>query len=181
MSLVFKPSGDGITTAEAKTAAKGLTGWASYIDGTYTSGNPLIISQGLTSTITVDSASTITTHLPDGVTSFWDEVNNKITPDNEGDAYVVRIDFTAFTDNQNGVAEIILDIGGTIGAVFSRTITFPRGTGSTNAREISNTNLVYTLGTFIANGGTFSLESISGTTSIYDIVITISRIHAAEI
>jgi hypothetical protein len=155
------------------------TGWASYNDDQYTSGSPLVITAGSTVQLTNNAASSIKTHLPNGITDFWNSSTNVITPENSGDAYMLRVSFTAFTDNNNGLAESQLDIGGSQGIIDRRLINFPRGTGLGNARNISYTSLIFSLDTFLANGGTLQIEGITGTTSIYDISILIARIHKA--
>lgn len=156
------------------------TGWAKYTYGQYTIGSPLVITAGDTATITINNASTITSQLPLGVDSLWDSANNKIIPENSGDAYLIRIDFITYTNNNNGLANYLLDIGGSQGVILKRLINFPRGTGSGNARDYSTTTMVYALNTFVANGGEIKITSITGTTTIYDINLVITRIHKAR-
>lgn len=105
------------------------TGWAQYSDGQYTSGSPLNVVQGDTVTLTNNAASTITSQLPLGVTSWWNNSTNKFTPSNVGDAYEVRIDFKASTNNVSGYGSILLDIGGSQGIILGRLFTFPKGSG----------------------------------------------------
>lgn len=156
------------------------TGWAQYKDDQYTSGSPLVISAGATTTLDNNAGSTITTQLPVGVTALYDSLTNKITPENSGDAYLVRVDFTAFTSSPSGLAKLQIDIGGAQGIIIDRGFTFPKGTGSGNAQDYSMTSLVYSLSTFVANGGTVQIESVTGDTSVYDINFVISRVHKAR-
>lgn len=156
------------------------TGWAQYKDTVYTSGSPLTVTQGSTVVLSNNAGSTITSHLPTGVSAFYDGATNKITPENSGDFYEIRIDFNTWTNNNNGLAVIKLDIGGTQGVILQRLVNFPRGTGSGNVRSYSTTTGVYSLGTFVANGGELQIESITGTTTIYDITFVISRTHKAS-
>lgn len=153
----------------------GSTGWAQYSDSLHTSGSPLVVEQGEEVILTNNAANSITGFLPLDVDSLYS--NNKITPANSGDTYILRIDFTAYTNNNNGLAEIKLDIGGTQGVILKRILQFPRGAGISNAREFSTTNLIFTLDTFIANGGEIKVESVRGDTSIFDVSYVITRVH----
>lgn len=155
------------------------TGWAQYADTEYTSANPLVIPVGPAVRLPNNALSTITAHLPDDITAFYDGTTGKILGNNEGDTITLRVSFKCFTDNNNGFAEVTVDIGGTIGSILDLPINFPRGTGSINARPYTSTNLLYTLDTFVQNGGELLIESIRGTTSIYDIVYVIERTHKA--
>ena len=165
----------------ARAEVDSSTGWAQYKDNQYTSGSPLVIAAGDTAVITINNGGgVINSQLPLGVDSLWDSFNNKIIPQASGDAYLIRIDFTTFTNNNNGLANLLLDIGGSQGVIVKRLINFPRGTGIGNSRDYSSTTLIYTLGTFFANGGQLKVTSITGTTSIYDINLVISKIHRSR-
>ena len=152
------------------------TGWAQYTDDQYTSGSPLVITEGNTTTLDINGATTIKSQLPTGVTDFYDVATSKILGVNNGDGFLFRINFKAFTSSPSGIAKIKLDIGGSQGVILPRAFTFPKGTGLANAQEYSSTNLYYTLGTFVANGGDLQVESFRGDTSIYDISLLIQRI-----
>lgn len=153
------------------------TGWAQYSDTVYTSGSPLTINQGNSAILTNNAGSVISTHLPTGVSTFWN--NNKITPQTAGDGYLLGMDFVAWCSATEGYAEISLDIGGSQGVIQKIPISFPRGAGSGNARDFSETAMFYSLDTFIANGGELSIESVRGNINIYDIRFVISRFHKA--
>lgn len=157
------------------------TGWAQYKDNQYTSGSPLVVSASSTTTIDNNSASTITSHLPTGVVSFYDNTSSRITPESVGDAYLLRIDFTAYTSSPSGLAKIKIDIGDGItpNVIVERGFTFPKGTGSGNAQDYSTTTMLYSLSTFLANGALIQIESLTGTTSIYDVNFVITRVHKA--
>jgi hypothetical protein len=186
INIPAKSTGDTLTAVELNTIVDAIkererqTGWAQYKDNVYTSSNVLSITSGATVNLPNNAGSTITSQLPYGVTSFYDESTTKITPENSGDFYIIRVDFTAYTNNNNGLFEIQLDIGGLQGVIFSDTFDFPRGTGSANARKISTSIGFYTLDTFVANGGQFKIKGITGTTSIYDINFVVSRTHKAN-
>lgn len=171
-------SGDDFSVIEESTFSATVgTGWAQYSDGQYTSASPQLVNEGITAVLGNNAASVIDSHLPPGITELYD--GTKITPENSGDAYLLRVNFKAFTSSQNGVLEVALDIGGAQGVILSEDVAFPRGTGSGNVRDITRTFLIYSLGTFIANGGEIKVTSVRGNTSIYETTYVISRVHKA--
>jgi len=153
------------------------TGWAQYADTTSTVGSPQVVSEGNTDVLLNDGANTITSNIPAGVTSLYDGATNKLTPDTVGDAYLVRVSFTAYTSSQSGFATLSLDIGAPQGVILSRGFTFPKGAGLSNAISLSTTTLIYSLDTFIVNGGELKITSNEGDTTIYDVDYVISRTH----
>jgi hypothetical protein len=157
------------------------TGWAQYKDDQYTSGSPLSVAEGNTVTIDNNGGSTIKSHLPTGITDFYDVATSKITPENSGDAYNIRIDFSAYTSSPSGLAQLKIDIGDGItpNVIVTRAFTFPKGTGSGNATKFSTTTTFYSLGTFLANGGAVQVESLTGNTTLYDVNFVITRTHKA--
>jgi len=162
-------------------AGDNTNGWAQYKDDQYTSGSPLVINSGSTTTIDNNSATSITSQLPIGVDSFYDNATSRITPENSGDAYLLRVDFSAFTSSPSGLAKVKIDIGDGItpNVILERSFTFPKGTGLSNATNYSTTTSIYSLGTFLANGGLVQVESVTGNTSVYDINFVITRVHKA--
>lgn len=178
--MPFLNASGGLTQEQVQEVVNSNTGWASYGDSTYTSVSPLVIAEGATAVIGNNAANVINGQLPIGVSSFYDGATNKITPENSGDAYIIRIDFSAFTSNQNGLATLELDIGSPQNEILRRGFTFPKGSGLANRIEVSASTLVYSLDTFIANGGSVELRSDAGNTSIYDVTFIISRVHKAR-
>ena len=148
-------------------------GWALYRDTVYTSASPLVVSEGSKVDLNNNAGSTITSHLPIGVTSLYDEVTKKITPVKLGDTMDLRIAFKCFTSINTGYGEVSVNIGGAIGDILTIPVNFPRGTGSINERNFVETNLIYSLDTFMQNGGALHYESVRGETSICDIEYTI--------
>lgn len=174
----FSLSGNEFSVLASTTISATIgTGWAQYADDSLSSGSPQVVNEGVTAVLTNNAANVISSQLPNGVTSLYDGA--KITPENSGDMYMIRINLTAFTSSQNGVLEIALDIGGTQNVILAKDVSFPRGTGLANARDISESFLVYSLGTFVANGGEIKVTSVTGNTSIYDVTYVISRVHKA--
>ena len=164
-----------LTTAEIVAKIRSVMGWGSYVDSQYTSGSPLNSSNAKTQ-ITIDGlgSGSNTDYLPTGVTDLWSTVDNKITPAAEGDAYDLRLDFTAEPTASTDFAEVTIDIGGagTI-PVATRTVTFAK----TGATSFSIGFPIYCLATFLANGGKIYFDtSVSGDTiDIYDISLLIKR------
>lgn len=151
------------------------TGWARYEDSQYTEGSPLTLENGTDKLMPNNAGVTITSQLPyDGETQISLYDGTKITPAKSGDAYVLRIDFDASLDAIDGFAEFSIDIGGTEGKVIKRTVTFPKGKNVTHGFSI--TSFIFTLGTFVSNGGIVKIKP-STTMKIWNIAYNISRIH----
>lgn len=173
------------TSATKPTTATGLlrltdlgTGWAQYRDNVYTSGSPLVVNSGATATITNNAATTIATQLPFGVTSLYNSGTSKITPQLDGDSYLINVRFTAVSNNNAGLADVSIDIGGAMNIIVQETVSLRKGSGQS---QIVNLHFdVFSGSTFIANGGLIKLTSIVGDTSIYDISYKITRTHKAK-
>lgn len=128
-------------------------GWEQISDTQYTPSNRLQINTNNRTKIPNNAGSVINSQLPDGVISFWDSANNKLAPDRVGDFYLGRLTFNATPNKNNSSALIELDIGGTQGVIYSTTENFVRGAG--NPQQIVVSLPIYTLGTFVQNGGEF--------------------------
>lgn len=182
----FKSSGEATvapatlsTSAPQLTQVQNLTGWAQYSGTNYTIGSPLVILAGNTTTLANNgAASTINTQLPTGVTSFVDTSNGKITPQNDGDFYVVDIRFKATSSSVDGVIDIGIDIGGAMGIIRQHTISLRKGIGV--EQRVALSFPVFSGSTFVANGGEVKVSSIVGNTSIYDVTFVIDRTHKAK-
>lgn len=154
-------------------------GWAQYKDTQYTSGAPLVVNAGASVSVGNNAGEVISDHLPNGVAQLYDGTTGKILPVKLGDALVMRVNFKAFTDNNNGLASLCLDIGATE-PILEDDFQFPRGTGSGNVRSFSTTHLIYELNTFVSNGGDLKIEGVRGTTTIYDIKYVLSVINKGK-
>jgi len=158
------------------TGINGRTGWAQYADTQYTVGNPFVVSAGTTVALPNNAGSTITSQLPTGVTELYD--GTRMVSDDVGAAYAIRIGFTVSNSSQTGAFALDADISaagdGSID-IFNRTTSLARGANTPQA--YNTTNLIYSLGTFAANGAIIRFESIAGDSSIYDISYVISKIH----
>jgi len=151
------------------------TGWQQITDSTYTSGSPLSIAQGVTGKILTGTITTIDTQLPDGVTTFWDNTDDKLVAVNNGDAFTLSLRFKAKMNTANGVTDIGINIGGALNVISAETLLFSKGS---NTEQRFDIDLSYFTGTtFIANGGTIEVTPVNGNLQIYDIVIVIIRTH----
>lgn len=173
------------TSASPPTTATALlrytdlgTGFAQYTDNSHTSGSPQVVNSGATATITNNAATTIAGQLPIGVTSFYNSGTSKITPQNDGDSYLINVRFTAVSSSNTGLADVGIDIGGAMNIIAQETISLRKGAGQ--AQKINIIFDVFSGSTFLANGGLIKLSSIDGNTSIYDISYKVTRTHKAK-
>lgn len=148
-------------------------GWAYYDDSQYTSGSPLSVPVGRTQlTINALGASNNTTYLPAGQ-SWWS--GNKITPGGVGDSYVLRLDFTATAGSPADKFNLELEIApGNL--VVSQTFEMNKGAGTDHIFNVAIP--IFTLNTFLANGGKFYLNA-SNAFTVYNIGLFISRLYKA--
>jgi hypothetical protein len=156
----------------------GFTGWEQITDNTYTIGSPLTILSGVTGKILTGTGTKIQTQLPTGVTTFWDTTTDKLLGVNDGDAFTLSLRFKASMDVVNGLADIGINIGGTLGVISEETILFHKGL---NVEQRFDIDLSYFTGTtFMANGGDIEVTPLNGDIVIYDIVMVIIRTHKGQ-
>lgn len=164
-------------------------GWANYADA---ESSPATISVGTTPVqIQIDGAGGTSTsaYLPyeiRGSGELWDTTNDKITPIAIGDTYDIRLDleFSAKTGSPNNIF-LVLDIGAT-----------PDGTGGAGSIIILNRSIsankstpfstsagfpIFTLSTFVTNGGSFWLSTDTGTVTLASRGIFIKRDSRGQI
>ncbi|WP_412560680.1 hypothetical protein [Winogradskyella sp. MIT101101] len=117
--------------------------------------------------------STISSYAPTGTTAtdFYNSTTHKLTPLVVGDAVVLRLSFDAVPNNGNGFIVIAIDIGDTSEIIiFEKTIPLLRGNGRLS--KISETILLYQLGTFNSNGAKLKIAySRANQTSGTDCVV----------
>jgi len=155
------------------------TGWAVYQDTAYTIGSPFSILTGVTSTLPNNAGTVINTQIPTGITSFYDNATNKITPANNGDYYTTTIRFKATTTAPTaGYFDFGIDIGGALGVQFKETKIFAKGAGIEH--NFSIVVPMYSGTTFIANGGLVKITSGNGNMSVYDINYHVDLVHKAK-
>lgn len=157
------------------TNAEDNTGWAQYADTQYTSGAPFSVV-GNTDTILPNNAGgIIDSQKPSDVTTFYD---GTVITGRNGDGLAITIDFNAVPTNAGTTfMEVWVDIGGGIGQLYKRIITFPKGTGI--VRPINFTVNAYTLDTWETNGGTVYVRA-NGSIDLYDIRYVLTRTHKAK-
>lgn len=153
-----------------------IQGWSQYEDTDRTVGTPSqTLTAGVRTLWTNDGGYSTTEKAPsDIVSSLWNTSTSTHQPISEFDVYHLRMSFTA--QNYSGTdpyIEIELDIGGSIGVVFSDAKSLRKG-GS--AQSISLAFPVYTGSTYLANGGKFYLTyQGTGTCDIFKSSLLIVR------
>lgn len=152
-------------------------GWGYYQDGETSPATQSITTTA--SYIQIDGlgANSNTDYLPIGVSALWDVANDKITPENIGDAYTVRLDFeiTGKTGSPT-LLDLTLDIGGTTSItipIVERIIS----TSKTPPYKISVGFPIFCLSEFNTNGGRLFLTADTGTITIGARSISIYRIN----
>lgn len=153
----------------------GRTGWAQYQDTQYTSSVPFSLSADTDTLLPNNAGSVITSQIPSDVSNFYD--GSKINSAN-GDSIVITVDFIAKpTSIATTTIEVWFDIGGAVGELYRRILTFPKGNGV--ERPVSFTVMVYSLDTWEANGASVYVRA-NGSADIYNARYVITRTHKAR-
>jgi len=162
--------------ARAQTSLQTIdTGWGDYVDTAYTSGSPFLVLANTDTALPNNKGTAIETQKPTDVTTFYD---GSVITGRNGDAILATIDCTLLpTDVATTFVEVWFDIGGTIGPLYRRIISFPKGTGI--ERPLNYTVAAYTLGTWQTNGATVKIRA-NGSLSVYGIRYVITRTHKAR-
>lgn len=128
-------------------------GWWNIQDTTHISSSPQTILANTRTKLEINLDDIVESFSPTGKTasSIWDGINYKLTPFESGDSFIVRLSLTANPTLNNRNFTVDLDIGGSIGIIFERTVRLGRGANFDT--KISMTNSIFCLGTFVANGG----------------------------
>lgn len=133
-------------------------GWAYYKDATYTTGSRLTLPNEVRTQLTIDGleGTTNKTYLPDGVADFWDTTNDKILAERLGDSFDVRIAFNVDSPANTESIKIELDIGsGSEINIVTQTVQFAEA-----GEQFATISFpIFTLSTFLANGGKIYLTS----------------------
>lgn len=148
-----------------------VNGWSEYKDTQHTSISPQDISANQETLITINAGSVIDEQEPldDGL---W--FDNGLRPIKRGDGYLLRVDFSAKIVNSDGFFDMGLFVGGSVGFAFQNTFRFPKGNNV--AHKFSFTQFIYTLDTFVTNGGFLKVTS-SHNMSMWDKRVIICKIH----
>lgn len=155
-----------------------VCGWGVYQDAETTPATQTINTTPAKIQIDGGGSSSNSSYLPReirGSGELWDVVNDKITPINVGDAYDVRLDLTI--NSKTGSPTYIqfdLDIGG---GAAPTVIIVERilGVAKTPPYSLSIGFPIFSLSTFIANGGQLFISVDSGTLTIGKRQIFIKR------
>lgn len=153
------------------------SGWADYSDTQYTDGAPFLLAANVDTVLPNNGGAGVRTQAPLGVEMYKD---GKITGRN-GDGLAITLEMKGWPISGGGGAasllEIWIDIGGAVGELYRRPISFPKGVGIT--RTITFTTIGYTLGTWEQNGGTIYVRS-DGDVELFDIRYVLTRTHKAR-
>lgn len=174
---------EGSAGVTRRVTAKNLTktGWAYYKDTALTSGSPLVVNDARVKlTNNGAHANTNKAYLPVDVTDLWNTSTGKITPKEVGDAYMVRVEFTAKPNTSDAHMKMELDIGnGSPENIVHHHILFPKGQVP---HSFSISFPIFTLATFLANGGEIFFDTTSGShqVDIYDVALLVVRVFAAK-
>lgn len=154
-------------------------GWSMHTDATYNAddgdNNKLAIADGVRTKLTIDNAGadTNTTYAPpDG--AIWDTGTNTLLPTITGAAYDLRLTmYASYDSGASAHIDMELDIGGSIGTIYHVHELFAKGAGETN--EMGWSLPIFTLGTFVANGGTIYITPEGSNVKIWDIKLMITQ------
>ncbi|WP_411766857.1 hypothetical protein [Winogradskyella sp. A3E31] len=154
------------------------TGWADYVDGTYTSASPLSLTAGNKITLPNSAATVRDFQKPTDITTFYDSTTQTITGRN-GDGININIMFKArpTTNSLTNRITVAIDIGGAVGEIYTRDFLLSKGQ-NVEHYYVSSFN-AYTLNTWEANGGAVKISSTADA-EIYDIRYVITRTHKAR-
>lgn len=154
------------------------TGWGNYND--LSSGSQVFNTTASKLQIDGGGSESSSSYLPRsirGSSELWDTTNDKITPIAVGDAYTVRLNLSiASKTGSPNYLNLELDIGG-LTSPSNVILVKPLSTLSSTPYEMSNTFSIYTLSTFLANGGQIFLSTDTGTVTVDDASVLITRTH----
>lgn len=155
------------------------SGWITAVDDSLTSGSPLTVSAGTTVALPNNNSGGVVTYAPSGGNGLYD--GDRLLADAVVDEYELRVTMSAYTNNNNGGFNLLIDIGAA-GDGSTPIVTYPvrmfRGTGSGNVQQYTVNIPYFTLATFVANGGKVLIESVTGNTSVYDVSYYIKKVSS---
>jgi hypothetical protein len=166
-----------VAIADALTAIKPNAlgfGWANYNTTTFTNASPFVIAPNSTVTLPNNANNSMISELPAGVTNLYNGTTNKITPALIGDAYLINVRFKARTSANSDFLVLFIDI---LSGVQINADARPFLRGANTEQAFSFSIPVFTMDTFVANGGLIKIVSNTGTISVYDITYFITRTY----
>lgn len=147
-------------------------GWIQISDSQFTESSPMNVLQNNRTLLINNGNSILDLVGMSGSTTIWNTTTNKIQPNNIGDSFDIRVQFKVNPNLNNRNLTLDLDIGGTQGVIWSKTIRLARGANVDT--QVTEQLDIYALGTFVTNGGTLNV-TCDGDISVYDIVFKIER------
>jgi hypothetical protein len=150
-------------------------GWTNHAESINIVSNKLAIVEDARTQLTIDglASGTNTTYAPLSG-SIWNTSTNKITPATSGNCYDIRLQITASYDaGLQAHIDLEIDIGGALGVVFAEHKIFVKGANLDN--QFSWSIPIFTLGTFITNGGTIYLTPRDSDIKIWDAKLFITQ------
>lgn len=151
------------------------TGWASYIDTQYTNLSPFTLLANTDTKVPNNAGTKVETQKPIHVTTYWDEVTQKITGRN-GDGLDIMLYWVGIPSAQNAELDVWIDIGGAVGELYRQTFLF-RGTNQKGI--LYSLPSAYTLNTWEANGGDIYMRS-SVNMDMYGFTFNFDTSHKAR-
>lgn len=151
-----------------------IPGWNRYDDQQYTSASKLVVTDGVTETLTNDGLKFSDTY---GSELFYSPGTSTVLAINENDTYIITVTFKASASNtSNGHLDFAMS--GPVGYNrIAETITFPKGNNIEH-----NIHLVYQYyadADFVANGAQLQVRPDGTNVSIWDIIYFIQRVQVA--
>jgi|GEM_PF-2380675 len=157
--------------------ANDYTGWGVYNDTQFTEASPGAIAASTIYYLPNNALNKIESQIPIDITTFYDETTQKITGRN-GDGLNVVIEFKMKPQtNNNTRVTLSIDIGGSVGEIYTRDFVLTRGFDEEHY-YLSSFD-AYTLGTWEANGGSVLIRSTHAV-EVYDIRYVLTRTHKAR-
>ncbi len=161
----------------AANSVNDYTGWAVYNDTQFTSASPGVVAANTIYYLPNNAGSKIESQKPIDVVTFYDESTGQITGrDGDGLNVVIEFKLRPRTNNDTRVT-LGIDIGGSVGEIYTRDFVLTRGVGQEHY-YLSSFN-AYTLGTWEANGGRVLIRS-TFSVEVYDIRYVLTRTHKAR-
>lgn len=150
-------------------------GWGQYSDDQYITSSRFSIVADTRTKIPNNAGVVNETFFPVGLSSIYNGTSQKLTPSVVGDTFMLRVNFEIASASANNFATFELDIGGALGVILSKVLFFPKGTAD---HTFSTSIFIFTLGTFVANGGELYITP-DVNTDMWDISYVIGRISSS--
>lgn len=148
------------------------SGWIEYIDTIYNDSNRLTINNLVN--FSMVNYSIRQSELPCDVNNdTWFNGTHVLT-DRAGNAFIYRWRYSASPVSGNPYCQAYWNIGGNVGQLPMRLLTFPKGAANTQIGTFTNTE--YTLDTWYQNGALVQIECTNDV-EFWDIEFTIERTH----